>query len=474
MNNILKKLSILTVLFVFLGTSSLVVSATEISQNVQTTQIQSANNSVTLSEDEYNNLLKRIEELEQLTQLEELSPDKINQNLLDYYEKTKADRETNISMLSAFLAMAITVLLGVVGVVIGINYTEGRNASEKAEQTNKKAEKANKKAEKKLSELDETKIKLDLYIEKAKAQTTNDFDLSIEIYNEVINKMQELKLEDEYIFYERGNTYLTKFRQLAGIIDNYKRDIDIEIENLENIEENPYLIEEYSYLLDNAIMDFKKFLEKDCTDSLYNTTKFKLAECLIYKKEYEKAFINLNDVKDSKVTKFQPIYKVIALIIIYPDLYKSFSQCIEDDSRLFIYISGVVKLHRSLIFERIFANELIFNTSLTVIEKRSEEEFEKHKNDSYNELMEKLDTAYKTYNELILREMYDDITEDLEYILYDFNRLTQIKSGKINIKDAEFFVFNNSCILFLLDLKLDKYNELLAKVEEINNSLLNI
>lgn len=54
MNNILKKLSVLMVLFVFMGLFSVVASATE------GTKADNANDNVTITKDEYNDLKKEL------------------------------------------------------------------------------------------------------------------------------------------------------------------------------------------------------------------------------------------------------------------------------------------------------------------------------------------------------------------------------------------------------------------------------
>lgn len=482
MNNTLKKLTVLTLLFVFTGLFSTVVSATEVKQPTQT---ENTDDSITLPKDEYNNLLKRIEELEQL------KVDEINQNLFDYYEKSKADTETGISTMFSFVAIVVGVagvLVAIAGILVVINFTEGRKASKKAVETNKEAEETNKKAVEKLLLLDETKNQLDLYAKqldlytkRAKAQTSTDLALSIDIYTEVINEMEQFGLEDEYIFYERGNAYLSKFKQDKGIVDDRKGNVDIEIKNFERVYDKlfftSYYIWFYTDLLTKAIDDFKNFSEKTSTDSLYITTNLKIIECLMYRKDYEKVFIALNDVNDDKANKDELISKIVALIIVQPNLYETFEKYADENT--FKDISYYIYSYRELILNRIFANDIIFDVLVVDRCNRGEEDLIESRQTAYFELMKKLDVAHNLCNKLNELYLYTSLEYGksldtlLEDLLDDFTTCNKIRDGKLKIKQAMFFVFNEYCATYLCALNSTEYNSILHKINEITQDLRN-
>lgn len=478
MSNILKKLSALIVMLVFMSLFSVVVSATETTQNT------SRDGNVILSEDEYNNLIERVEELEQL------KADEINNNLFDYYEKSKADRETGISEI--FNGLAITV--GVLGIAVTLllagtaffNYREMKNVAEKAEKTNKKAQKTNenaeetnKKAEEKFSELDETKKNLDLYrktldlyIKKAKAQTSNDLDLNVRIYTEVIEEMEQYNIKDEDIYFQRGNTYLLKFRLKMGMVENYQNDINIEIKNLEKIFEHSYLADEYKYLLADAISDFQKFLEKSTSNYLYDTTKLKIIESLIYKQEYKKLCNEVNREADYEIAR-KEMLKVLALIFVKTNLYETFKKNVDEE--IFNSISLDLYWNHELLFNRIFANEIVFNSFIACSNpgNRGIEDLNESKEIAYTELMKSLDDAYNLFKKLSEDYFYvylehggsfDTLLDDL---LDDFTTCTKIRNSTLEMKQASFFVFNEYCRKYLRDLPPAKYDSILLKVNEI-------
>lgn len=432
-----------------------------------------------------------------------MKKDEINNNLFEYYEKSKTDRETGISEIHdvvsdelTFLGIVITALLIVTGF---LNYREAKNAAEKAKETSEKADKTNEKANKviievnkqlvasrtniaemnnklieydksvqnikeKLSELDKIENKLNLYVEKSKAQTSNDLDVSIKIYTKIINKMEETGDEDEYIFYDRGNAYLSKFRLEEEIAENYKGNIEVEINNLESIHKIPNLTRWNQYYLDSlnrkAIKDFKEFLEKNSTDELYTKANLKIIECSIYIEEYEQAFVTLNNVNKDGTFNSELISKVIALIIIEPNVYEIFEKF--TDTNTVKNISYYIHLYSELIFEKIFANEFIFNKRLIDNIINDKNNSEKLIDNTYNELIEKLDVAY----EVCFKIRFDTVGLNLKNIFDDFNNLDKIRKGNIDINYDSFIVFNRYCVEFLSKLDIDRNNERYNEIKD--------
>lgn len=463
-NSILKKLSVLMVMFVFLGLFGVEVSAKETNQ---TTQIEIKDGKAILSEEDYYKLLDRIEKLEELKESD------VNKNLFNYYEKSKADRETSISEMFDGVTFVVTiagVIVAIAGVLMLFNFANGTLASMKAKKTNKKAEE-------KLLLLDKTEKRLDFYIKRASAQTARDLDSSIQIYNEIIDDMEKSETEDEYIFYDLGNAYLSKFKLELEITENYENDVEIEIKNLEKIYIRRLTAQHYENLLTNAIEKFKKFLEKNSEKTISTIANLRIAECSIYIGDYAYAFKILNNIDYNEIWKERLTSKITASIILYPNEYTIFRKYVKNNDSLATNTSCHLDVYNQLIFNKIFSNYFVFDKSIKNIKSNYIKEYEKYKDDTYNKLNQELDNSYNIFNQLYEELKYSNSEDALIDVLYDFNNFTDVKSGEKQLKDVIFVVFNEYCKEFLFDLydsDVDKYNAIVDKLKKMKIGLQNI
>lgn len=313
-----KKFSIL-ICFMFVLAFGSVVSADEV-------QSKDADSSVVISEDEYNDLLNRI------TELENLKSDEINNNLLEFYEKSQADQESNLASIFDGLTNAITVLAIFVAILGFVNFNSVNNAIDKSEKAvddienkaktsiekaekllekvevkiekseeknsftlkevkessekaiNKNTEKVNEtieKANKSIAEVNENLEKYkkiirmqEIYKNKIILDAHNDPDFKIKIYSKIIEELEKENIKDEFIYLERANVYISTIinfviNQFQNEVGDHKRKIYIDVEDNIELKNKILFVAEaknnnlFWGFIDNAISDLKIFIENN-------------------------------------------------------------------------------------------------------------------------------------------------------------------------------------------------------------------
>lgn len=467
-----KKLSILVLFFIFI---SMFITITYVKHSTEESKQTEAKNHVfygPLQQDSYDDLTKRI------TELEELKADEINDNLLEYYDGIKTYKETWLSLFIGIVGVISAAALTLACFIVGVNFVESKRTIEKAEEASIKAEETNEKAEAKIATLD-TKIaeyeekldiaekRLDLYPKILAAQSSSDFYLSIELYNEVISELEQFDMNNLYLYYSRGNAYLSKFMSLTGFKDKGKNSFFDAVRMLDFLDSHQYLISASDSLLDYAIKDFKKSLGGNSGDALYAETEVKIIDCLIYKGTHEEAFKTLQGINDNA----HSFITVTALIIIKPHLYESFLPY-RNDNVSFSRILSDIHMHKGYMFKRIFQSDIFNEYPDMVKDNKAEDEdaLKKYRLDKYNELKKQLKQACEI-SESCESNNFSSLSMYLLDILFDFDTCEENATKEdYNLDEIEFRVISKECGQFLIDLDEKQFGALKKFLEEFNES----
>lgn len=309
MNNILKKFSVIALLFVFVSFSGVIVGASEGNLNTQVTEIESTDGNVVLPEEEYNDLIKRIEELEQL------KSDEIDDNLIEFYEKSNSQTSDSIGIIVGFTAVAIGAAAILIGILAVVNYKssektidEAKQAVNDAKEANKVIDKVSEKLEitdnnlkeyddkladlnKEMNEIVNMKNRLNISMKKSIAKATTDLNTKIEIYNDIIEDEYFDIIQDIQIYIDRGNTYFLMATKDFKYMNKATSYFEKRKNNLELFD-----ITSYNQLILNAIHDLNFAIKfntdneiDDINDNIITTCKIKLATCLILIKEIDES-----------------------------------------------------------------------------------------------------------------------------------------------------------------------------------------
>lgn len=239
----IKKFSIL-ICFMFVLAFGSVVSANEV-------QSKDADSSVVISEDEYNDLLNRI------TELENLKSDEINNNLLEFYEKSNAKRESNMNFIYGAFAFIMTAFGVGVGILGFNNYNSAKNAIKKSEEAIKDSEKAvtniEYKSELIIKKADKNIEKVEKLIEKSEEKNNralkNVTENSEKTIKENTKKVDET-IEKANLSIGEVNANLEEYKKIIKMQDIYKRKIIAD--SFDSLE---FKIKSYSKI----IVDLEKF-----------------------------------------------------------------------------------------------------------------------------------------------------------------------------------------------------------------------
>lgn len=455
--SMVSKFSII-ICFMFVLTFGSLVSADEI-------QNKDNFNSIVISKEEYDSLLNRIDELESLKSNE------INNNLLEYYEKSQADHESKLSSIFDGLGLGIGILstvffiLGILNIkatdkalkgsenaVINIenkanlmidkveakiekveesndivlkNLTENSKKfiCENEEKVNVTIEKANKNIDELNKNIEENKkiIRIqEIYKSKTIADVYKNLDFKIKLYDKIISDLERENIADGFIYLERADIYMHLFHnEISNKFYNCKngllQKLYIDFDDITDLAERTICVSELKY----KMVEDKNNI---CFSRIDNAIS-DLKEFINYRK-------HLEIDEDIIFVKMK-----LAECYLYKANYKKFFDILKDVNEYDIYTEEISSLIVSIIIVDInnYKNLLIKDSLGKIV-------YGKTLNVLKNNIEKVIDNSIL---DIIANIKYSKVHNNSKSnYIYDFNHIDSLVKLIINEIDNEFIEFN--------------------------------